>query len=422
MSLGPVLTGTPVEERSSARLVQALAATTFLLWLGASSILPLLPEYLRRRGGSDAMVGVVMAAYFAAALLCQYPAGRLADKVGRRPVLLGGLVVYAIGSLGFLAPVGPLADVGLRALQGVGAASAEVASLAMISGAVALQRRGRAFGSIYGAQLAGMAIGPLIGSLLGVASMNAIFVAASVAALAAAVPVLVSGALTAEDARVAASAHHGTAGLPVLNRALVGALLAAAAFGLTIGVYESCWTLLLDLRHAYDWQIGLSWTLFAVPFVVMARPGGWMADHLDRRWLAIGALALSIGLCALYPFLHRLTWLLALGAVEALGTAVSLPATQSLLTQSSAPSEVGRVQGLFSTAETAAIAIAAGVGGALFGLAPWAPFVGGAAIAALLTAALPFIWWPVVGRAAAVDPPADRSGLDSGDGSLRLRA
>ncbi|HEX4081431.1 MAG TPA: MFS transporter, partial [Acidimicrobiales bacterium] len=62
------------------RLVRALALTTFVLWLGASTVLPLLPEYLRGRGGSDAVVGLVMGAYFVAALLCQYPAGRLADR------------------------------------------------------------------------------------------------------------------------------------------------------------------------------------------------------------------------------------------------------------------------------------------------------------------------------------------------------
>src|SRR6185437_4899342 len=178
--------------------------------------------------------------------------------------------------------------------------------------------------------------------------------------------------------------------------------MAAAAFGLTIGVYESCWTLLLDLRGAQDWQIGLSWTLFAFPFVVMARPGGWLADHLDRRRLAVGALSGSIALCALYPLLHSLVWLLLLGCLEAVATAVSLPAAQSMLTQYSTPREAGRVQGLFSTAETGAIAVAAGVGGALFGAAAWAPFVAAAAGAAAITAALPFVWAPVAGRAAAV--------------------
>ncbi|MBO0715091.1 MAG: MFS transporter, partial [Acidimicrobiales bacterium] len=351
-------TGAVIGADSSDRLVWALALTTFLLWLGASSILPLLPKYLRFHGASDATVGAVMAAYFVAAVAFQYPSGYLSDRIGRRPVLLGGLLVYAIGSLGFLARFSPLGDIGLRALQGIGAGAAEVASLAMVSAAVALDRRGRAFGSIYGGQVAGMAIGPLVGSLTGVASMGVVFVGASAAALVAAIPVLVAPLTRRQDLEGAAVVRtvSGLA-LPRLNRALVGALMVAAAFGLVDGIYEACWTLLLDVRHAENWQIGLSWTLFAVPFVVMSRPGGWLADHLDRRWLAGGTVSVSIGLCALYPFLGSLAWLLALGGVEAVAMATALPAAQSLLTQSSVPSEVGRVQGLFSTAETAAVAL-----------------------------------------------------------------
>ena len=135
----------------------------------------------------------------------------------------------------------------------------------------------------------------------------------------------------------------------------------------------------------------------------MARPGGWLADHTDRRWLVVGALTSSVGFCATYPFLGSLTMLLVLGGVEALGMAIALPAAQSLLTQGSPERELGRVQGLFSTSETAAIALSAGVGGALFGVARWGPFVAGALGAAAFTAALPVIWWSVTGKASQVD-------------------
>ena len=383
-------------------LVRALALTTFLLWLGASAILPLLPEYLRDRGATDALVGVVMASYFVAALACQYPAGRLADKVGRRPVLVGGLVAYAVGSFGFLAPVGPAADIGLRSLQGAGAGAAEVAALAMVAGNVALARRGRAFASIYGAQLAAMAVGPLAGSLIGLSAMSVVFFLAGAIAVGACLPAIAGGVVARADTEYTATNRLSNRGLPRLNRSLVGALCTAGALGLTIGVYESCWTLLLESHHAHDWQVGLSWTLFAVPFVAMARPGGWLADHADRRWLVIGSLASSVFFCSLYPFVTNLSLLLALGGLEAVGLAVALPSAQSLLTQSSAEGELGRVQGLFSTSETAAIAVSAGVGGALFGLATWAPFVAGAAGAGALAACLPVIWWPVAGRARSI--------------------
>jgi DHA1 family multidrug resistance protein-like MFS transporter len=397
-------------------LVRSLALTTFLLWLGASAILPLLPEYLRDHGASDGLVGVVMASYFAAALVCQYPAGRMADKVGRRPVLVGGLVCYAVGSFGFLAPVGPAADIGLRSLQGAGAGAAEVAALAMIAGNVALGRRGRAFASVYGAQLAALAIGPLVGSLIGVSAMSVVFYLAGAIAMIACLPSIAGGVVTRTDSRFTATDRQGNRGLPRLNRSLVGALCTAAALGLTIGVYESCWTLLLDSRHAHDWQVGLSWTLFALPFVAMARPGGWLADHADRRWLVIGSLVSSVFFCSLYPFVTNLSLLLALGGLEAVGLAVALPSAQSLLTQGSAEGELGRVQGLFSTSETGAIAVSAGVAGALFGLATWAPFIVGAVGAGLLAACLPAIWWPVAGRVRFVVPSdhatvADRASL-----------
>ncbi|WP_283247011.1 MFS transporter [Parafrankia sp. CH37] len=84
---------------SVGRLVVALATATMLQWLGAFAIAPLLPLYLEERDVSVSGVGVVMAAFFVGSLLSQYPAGVLTASRGHRPVLLGGLVLYAVGSV-----------------------------------------------------------------------------------------------------------------------------------------------------------------------------------------------------------------------------------------------------------------------------------------------------------------------------------
>jgi len=102
--------------------------------------------------------------------------------------------------------------------------------------------------------------------------------------------------------------------------------------------------------------------------VAFSRVGGRLADRYDRRWLVFGALIVSVGFCCLYPFVTSVWWLLLLAPIESSGFAIALPSAQSLLTQSAAPGETGRIQGLFSTSETAAIALAAATGGALFGL------------------------------------------------------
>ncbi len=399
------------QRATGSRLVRVLTLAVFVQWLGGSAFLPLLPTYLRHHGGSDAVVGAVMAAYFAAAVLLQYPAGRLADRVGRLPVLLGGMVVYSVGSLLFLLPAAPVVAVAFRGLQGAGAGAAEVAALAMVSQAVPLARRGRAFGSIYAGQLGGMAVGPLLGSLAGLGAMDALFVGAAVATLVACVPVVTG---VPADARGGGSEQLAAGDRPPFSRMLVGALLAAGAIGLTIGVYEACWTLLLDLRHAASWEIGLSWTLFAAPFVAVSRAGGWLADHLDRRWLVVAAIVWSAAFCASYPFLHLVALLLALGGIEAFGFAVVLPSAQSLLSQSARPEQLGRAQGMYATSQTGATALSAACAGALFGVAPWVPFTVVAALSVVLAAGVAVVWRPVAGRVAHVGPPAGAATTGAG--------
>ena len=424
---GPATPVVPPSDASVA-LIRTLTVTVFLLWLGSTSIIPMLPVCIRGLGGTDALAGMVMASFFAAGVLFQYPVGKLADRVGRKPVLLAGLAVYAVASFAFLLPIVPAMAILLRGLQGLGAGAAAVASLAMVSGAVAVERRGRAFASIFSAEIAGMAVGPLIGSIVGAHHMWIMFLASGVVACAAAVPA-VRIVEPAEEAalREARTNDDGTVERLAKLRwspSMTGALIAAAALGLTTGVYDICWTLLLVSRGATSWQIGVSWTMFAVPFVIAARPSGWLADHMDRRLLVLGGLGLAVVFCASYPFIHVVPLLMVLGATEALGFAAAMPALQSLLTQGSEPSEVGRIQGLFGTTQTALTAVSAAVAGAAFAVASWLPFVSAAALTTCALVVTAVVWRRVPGHVHpelhAVDVDVD--GADLGQPAVGVSA
>jgi DHA1 family multidrug resistance protein-like MFS transporter len=382
------------------RLVAVLAGAAFVEWLGASAILPLLPAYLRHHGASPGMVGVVMASYFLAALILQYPAGHLGDRIGQRPILVAGLLSYAVGSLGFLLHPGAAGYAVLRGAQGAGAGTAQVASFAIVGAAVPAGRRGRAFSLLLAGQLGGMAIGPLAGSVAGVSGMGVLFVSTAIASTVASLGAF--GGLPHLP-----PTHHEHAAAFRVGPVLIGVLMTGVVGGLITGVYETCWTLLLDHRGAHAWQVGLSWTLFAAPFAAFSPLAGWMADHFDRVKLAVVSQAAMLGFAATYPFLHSLAWLIGLGAAESIAVAVLLPASQSLLAQSVPESAQGRAQGLFNAVETASVAIAAGLAGALFGVAPWIPFVSAAALSAVVTAALPFVWRdvpPIADHHADVEP------------------
>jgi MFS family permease len=398
---------------SSERLVRTLTVTVALQWMGATAVVPMLPVYIRHLGGSDALAGGVMASFYAAGVVSQYPMGRLADRVGARAVLIGGLLTYGAASLSFLFPIGASTAIALRAAQGVGAGAATVASLALVSQSVPAARRGRAFAAVYAGELSGMAVGPLVGSIVGVRHMSSMFLASGLLSFGACIPALslrATGRRTAGGTAASGSgsdrpgaARTTTSAVKPARRvrpAMLGALICGGVIGLASGVYDICWTLLLLARGASGVAIGISWTLFAVPFVLAARPSGWLADPSDRRVLVLGGLGFTTVLCATYPFIHSVPLLVTLGAAEAMGFAAAMPAVQSLLTEDVGPDEVGHVQGLFATSQTACTALAAAAAGAAFGIAIWLPFVGTAAAVTLALGTTALVWRAVPGRVA----------------------
>lgn len=381
--------------RRARAIVFALALSTFVEWVGAGALLPLLPLFLRQHGSSDAMVGATMAAFFALAFLVQYPAGRLSDRVGRLPIQLGGLIVYASASLCFGFVATPIAAFVFRGLQGAGSGVVQVASAAVIGETVPEQWRGRAYGLFYGSSTAGLAIGPLVGSIVGAGSLRPLFFGAAVCAAAACVPVF----LFVPRGRRAPVAHRGPRTALLRRRAVLGVAAVALAVGLLTGTYEVCWSLLMNVRGAHPWQIGLSWTLFAVPFVLVSVPGGWLVDRLDRRYLAAMALLASAAFACTYPFVHDVSLLIGLVTIEATTMALGSPAMLAQLAAVVDHSELGRAQGVVSSSQTAATAVAASVAGSLFALGPAVPFVATGAGVVLCAAVLPLCWHGVPGRA-----------------------
>lgn len=113
------------------RVVAALALLYSFRMLGLFMALPLLALYAADMlGASPLMIGVALGAYGATQALLQIPLGWLSDKIGRKPVILGGLAMFVFGSV-----VAALADsvqmIALgRALQGAGAISGSVMALA----------------------------------------------------------------------------------------------------------------------------------------------------------------------------------------------------------------------------------------------------------------------------------------------------
>jgi len=167
------------------RVVSTVSIIGMLRMIGLFALLPVMAEFAGSLAmGDSLLVGLAVGGYGLTQALLQIPIGAVSDRIGRVPVILFGLALFAAGSL-----LAAFADniyiviVG-RLLQGGGAISAALA--AMIADATRDEVRTRSM-AVYGAGvglafLLAMVLGPVIASYFGVRSLFVVAAAMAIAA------------------------------------------------------------------------------------------------------------------------------------------------------------------------------------------------------------------------------------------------
>ena len=354
-------------------------------------MVPVLPLYLRDRGVGLAAVGLVVGVMFVASLLAQYPAGRLADRFGRRRFIVGGALLFAVANAGFLLPLPVPALLLLRVLAGLGVAAFLPSATALVADLSPPHRRGRAYGWLQAARIGGLTAGPALGGLVALAGRQHVFEITTLLELVAAGILWV--ALPAGAGRHAEDTADGdgdgggggtaaqvAAALRRQRATLVGVAATVGGFTFLFGSYSTIWPLFMRGIGASDAQVGLSFTLFGLPLLVVTPLAGWAADRFDRRRLALLGFA-GAGICApIYPLLHSIPLVLLVGVIEATMLSVVDPAIGALVMEGVPPNRRARVQGTVFTVQSGAEAAGALSGGLLFSIGVAVPFVTGAGL------------------------------------------
>jgi len=263
--------------------VYSLATT-----LAAGTLLPVLPLYVRGPlDGGDIAVGIVMSGALLVAALAQPVLGRLADRRGRRLLLLGGPLVFSSFVAFFPLASDPAALFAARAAAGVGDAACIVGSVTMINDLAPEGRRGEAYSLYSLAAWAGLGLGPVIGDFVHRAwSFDAVWIVAiglslSGAALALALP---ETRPQTTRARPAFALFNRAAAIP-------GIVIALEMFGFAaLVVFSPLYARELGMQGA-----GLVLLVNAAVLVAMRVLGRRLPDRVGPRRAASAGVLLAAG-------------------------------------------------------------------------------------------------------------------------------
>ena len=306
MSVPPdngVMPETPAPTESFRLRDVALTAygPTIVSSIGHGAVMPLLALRARELGADVSTAALIVSLLGLGMLVASLPAGAAVARIGERRALVYAGLVDAL-AMAVVAATSSVLALGLAVVvSGMTLTTFLMARQGYLIDAVPRSYRARAMSALGGSHRVGAFVGPLLGAgLIHVADLRAVFVLASVTALASAVLALLVPDLGSE---------HRTSQREVGHAKVWDVLVAHRRALLTVGVAVIVISASRSVRNGLVplWadQVGLSPSTTSLIFalagaidVLFFFPGGWLMDRYGRRVVAV-PVVLSVAVAAL---------------------------------------------------------------------------------------------------------------------------
>ena len=350
------------------RILWAMMGQVFMIMLGIGLVGPIMPLYAQSFGVSAAAVGGLITAFGLARILVNVPAGRLAERIGRRPLLIGGPLLTALAALltGLAGQFDQL--LAYRFLQGLGSAAQTTAAMIVMADISTTQNRGRMMSNYQGSLLLGASVGPLVGGLVGeyFGYRMPFFVYASLAALAAVWAFFVvpetRGLATQRAAQPEADkptgAPGGDAPAPrgVITELLLNgnfvliSLVTTTIFFTRTGSRSTVLPLFgSDVLGLTAGQLGITFSVVALLNFVTVNFTGVLCDRYGRKAVIVPACVLSGLSLLIFSMSGSYVGFLLCAGLMGVGTGLAGPAPAAYVADLARPGQYGLTMGVYRT-------------------------------------------------------------------------
>jgi MFS family permease len=319
-----------------------ICLATFFFYLSFYLILPVMPLYVASLDGTPVQLGLIIGLFSAVAMLTRPPAGWIIDTRGSRQVLVAGMAIFLLASLGYVLIRSVDGILTLRLFHGLGMGLFPTAATVVVAELAPLARRGEAMGWFGVATSAGLILGPVLGPALagGIGYPSLFLLAAAVAAMG-----CLCLLLTPRPPRPASRVR----GLPTFRDLYSREALLPSAVLLCLyipyGIMVAFIPVIAVGRGLSN--PGLFYAVFALAVLLVRAQAGRLSDRYSRSAVILPGMILA---CVAYLVLGLTSGVLGVlvgGALYGLALGSAQPALMALAADRVRPPERGKAMGTF---------------------------------------------------------------------------
>lgn len=269
---------------------------------GVGIVVPLLPVYAHELGASGFYIGMIFGAFSLARTFFLTYFGRLSDLKGRKPLIISGLLAYALVSLGFVFVKDVNALIALRFFQGIASAMLMPIIQAYVGDITPAGNEGFSMGLFNMSMFCGLSIGPLLGGIIHDRfSLEASFICMGFLALIGFFLCLFLLPPTRSEKYISSGKSPIKWKQLFFDRNVVTIFIFRFSHILCIGIVWAFLPLFAKLKFSTSSSaIGFLIMLGVLVSGALHVPMGLLADKLSKRWMVIaGGLMVA---CAVFSF------------------------------------------------------------------------------------------------------------------------
>lgn len=322
---------------------------TFFLFVAFYMLYPTMPLFITAIGGTEADAGLAMGAFMLTAVLVRPFIGGLLDRVGRRPFVIVGVLLFTLAMYLYTWVAGIVVLIGLRMLHGTSWAISSTAIQTAVTDLIPTTRRGEGLGWYGMAMTVAMAGGPLLGLTIAQnLSYQAIFLCAVGLSLAA------LGALL--SARIPSHQRGDARRIQIFEPSVLP--VTASVFFLFVA-YGGITTFVPLFARTISVNSGLFFLAYAATLFVTRPIAGRLSDWRGETFVLVPSLLVTALALLLLSMAGDLAGVILAAVLFGTGFGSAMPVLQATTIRLARPDRIGVANASFSTATDLGIGLGA---------------------------------------------------------------